>query len=88
MVLILDDNSEHVAHVWSKQVFSEKKIGYDDSFDVTKCHQQIKIPDLLHICAYGKEQPSNSKKHVVNQNVHIKSCMKIRHNIMRPIVVW
>ena len=31
--------------------FSEKKIGFDDSFDVTKCLQQIEVPDLLHVCA-------------------------------------
>ena len=34
------------------KVFSEKKIGFDDSFDVTKCLQQIEMPDLLHLCAY------------------------------------
>merc|ERR1740128_494915 len=31
--------------------FDEKKIGFDDSFDVTKCLQQIKMPDLFHVCA-------------------------------------
>ena len=30
---------------------SEKKIGFDNSFDVIKCLQQIEIPDLLHVCA-------------------------------------
>ena len=34
-----------------KKVFSEKKIGFDDSFDVTKCLHQIDNPDLLHVCA-------------------------------------
>ena len=34
-----------------KYVFSEKKIGFDDYFDVAKCLQQIEIPDLLHMCA-------------------------------------
>ena len=29
------------------------------SFDVTKCHKQIEMPDLLQMCAQGKEQPSN-----------------------------
>ena len=28
-----------------------KKIGFDDSFDVTKCLQQIEMSDLLHECA-------------------------------------
>ena len=27
-----------------KKAFSEKKIGMDDSFDVTKCLQQIEMP--------------------------------------------
>ena len=31
--------------------FLRKKIGFDDSFDVTKCLQQIEMPDLLHVCA-------------------------------------
>ena len=31
--------------------FPRKKIGFDDSVDVTKCLQQIEKPDLLHICA-------------------------------------
>ena len=34
-----------------KQVFSEQKIGFDYSFDVIKCLLQIKISDLLHMCA-------------------------------------
>ena len=33
------------------KVFSRKKIGFDDSFDVTKCLQQIEMPDLLHVSA-------------------------------------
>mgnify|MGYP001340440822 CR=1 FL=1 len=32
------------------RLFREKK-GFDDSFDVTKCLQQIEMPDLLHVCA-------------------------------------
>ena len=31
--------------------FFRKKIGFDDSFDVTKCLHQIERPDLLHVCA-------------------------------------
>ena len=34
-----------------RKVFSEKKVGFDDSFDVTKCLQQIEMPDLLHMRA-------------------------------------
>ena len=29
------------------------------TFDVTKCHQQIEIPDLLHMCAPCSELASN-----------------------------
>ena len=31
--------------------FKEKHPGFDDSFDVAKCFQQIEISDLLHMCA-------------------------------------
>ena len=34
-----------------KEVFSEKKIGVDESFDVTKFFQQVEMPDLLNMCA-------------------------------------
>ena len=39
------------AHDVNKVFFQEKKIGYDDSFGVTKCLQQIEMRDLLHVCA-------------------------------------
>ena len=32
-------------------LFPRKKIGFDDSFDVSKCLQQIEMPELLHVCA-------------------------------------
>ena len=35
----------------NKVFFPEKNIGFDDSFDVTKCLQQIEMPDLLHVWA-------------------------------------
>ena len=41
-----------------KGLFREKKIGFDDSFDATKCLQQIEIPDLLHMCAHCSELSS------------------------------
>ena len=31
--------------------FFRKKIEFDDYFDVTKCLQQIEMPDLLHVYA-------------------------------------
>ena len=34
-----------------KKVYSEKKIGFDDSFDVNKCIIQIEIPALLFMSA-------------------------------------
>ena len=54
MVPILDGSSEHAAHVWCKIGLSEKKIVVNDSFDVTKCLQQIETPALFPIfdCAH------------------------------------
>ena len=51
MVLIKDGSSKHIVHVCSNICFFPKKMGFDDSYDVTKRLQQIKIPDLLHMCA-------------------------------------
>ena len=52
IVFILDVYSFHVAHVCCKQgLFPKKKLGFNDSFDVTKCLQQIEMPDLLHVYA-------------------------------------
>ena len=49
---IRDGSSEHDAHIWNKiGLLRQKKIGFDDSVDVTKCLRQIKIADLLHMCA-------------------------------------
>ena len=31
--------------------FEKKKIEFNDSFDVTKCLEQIETSDLLHVCA-------------------------------------
>ena len=39
--------------------FPRKKIGFDLSVDLTKCPQQIVIPDLLHMCATCSGLPSN-----------------------------
>ena len=33
----------------ANKVFFRKKIGFDDSFDVNKCLQQIEMPDILHV---------------------------------------
>ena len=39
------------ARMMKTRSFPEKNIGFDDSFDVIKCLQQIEKPDLLHVCA-------------------------------------
>ena len=46
----------------------EKKIGFDDSFDVTWCLQQFVIPDLLHMWVEWNEQPYNIKTMVPEQH--------------------
>ena len=51
MVFILDGCQFHVAHYDVNKAFFRKKIEFDDNFDVTKCLQQIEMPDLLHVCA-------------------------------------
>ena len=51
MLLIWDSGSEHVAHVRIKICLFRKWMEFDDSFDVTKCLQQIEIPGLLYNCA-------------------------------------
>ena len=51
MVYIEDGSSEHVAHLSSKiGHFQGEKNLFDNSIDLTKCLQQIEIPDLLHMC--------------------------------------
>ena len=37
-------------HDVNKVFFREKKIEDNDSFDVTKCFDQIEKPDLHHVC--------------------------------------
>ena len=43
-------------------------VGFDNSFDVTKCLQQIEIPDLLCMCALWNEQPTNIETMVNNDS--------------------
>ena len=51
MTFILDGCSFYVAHNEENNVFfQEKKIGFDYSFDITRCLPQIEMPDLLHVC--------------------------------------
>ena len=52
-----------------KYIFSDKKIEFDYSVDVTKCLHQIEIPDLLHMSAPCSKLPSNISTMV--QGVHV-----------------
>ena len=51
-----------------KYVFSEKDFGFEDSFNVTKCLQQIEMQYLLNMCAPCSELPSN----ISTMNVAVK----------------
>ena len=63
MVFIHDGSWDNGAHVWSKIVHSWKK----NSYRITKCLQQIKIPILLHVCAPCSEIPSKKNTTVRSQ---------------------
>ena len=76
-----------------KWVFSGKNTRFDDSFDVTKCLQQIEKPDLLHVCAYSNEQPSNLKTMVRGKRIgeiyqRIKVLRQAELNIGHWTVQW
>ena len=43
----------------NKVFFRKKKIGFDVSFDITKCLKLIKMHELLHMCAPCSELTSN-----------------------------
>ena len=48
MVLISEMVAQNMVRMYDvKKVIAEKKIEFHDSFHVTKCLQQIEIPDLL-----------------------------------------
>ena len=60
MVLILDGNSEHVAHAWRKMgPFGGKNIRFVTARDLIKCLEYIKLPRLLLTCAPISWLPSN-----------------------------
>ena len=40
------------------RTFTKKYMGFDVFFDVTKCIQQIEIPELLHMFTSWSELPS------------------------------
>ena len=43
-----------------------KKIGFDDSFDVTKCLQQIEMPKICHF----------RKNFGFDDSVHVTKCLQ------------
>ena len=52
MVLIYKMVAQHILRTYDvKKKSFPKKIGFNDSFDVNKCFQQIEIPGLLNMCA-------------------------------------
>ena len=60
MALILDGNSEHVAHASRKIGLSrEKKIEFIAALDRKKCDKQIKPQRLLQTCAHISELPTH-----------------------------
>ena len=65
--------------------FSGKNTRFDDSFDVTKCLQQIEKPDLLHVCAQSNKQPSNLKTMILSRWFLNKLCTLIKP--LRPRVL-
>ena len=56
-----------------KQVFSEQNFGFDD---VTKCLQQIEIPDSLHMCLPCSELPYDTSTMVENSRENGEENMK------------
>ena len=43
---------QNMLSTYEKKNLFRKKIGFDNSFDVTKCLQHIEIPDLLRMGAW------------------------------------
>ena len=60
MVLILDRNSEHVAHARRKGLYGEKKNRFMTVLGLIKCLKQIKYQILLLTCAPISELPSDT----------------------------
>ena len=59
MVLTLDGNSEHVAHVGCKTGFVLFFLKFAVNVDPNECLKQIKVPITLNACAPISELPSN-----------------------------
>ena len=64
MVLSLDGNSEHVAHVSRKTgIFENKFQIYKYAVDVNKCLELSKLAISLHMCAPTSVLPANVQYH-------------------------
>ena len=50
MLLILDDNSKHIAYV-ENMYFLKEKIGFVTALDLNKCLKPIRKPGLPQTCA-------------------------------------
>ena len=55
LVIIIDGNSEHVAHVWRKTYLVEEK----NAVDLKKLLIQIRLPIFLYTCAPISNKPSH-----------------------------
>ena len=63
MVLILNGNREHVAHVWSKiGLIWKRNVKFKAAVDLN--YWQIKLPIPLFTCPPFSELPSNSIKSI------------------------
>ena len=61
-------------------MFTRKNVGFDDSFDVTKCLQQIEIPDLINMCGTCYELPSK-----ISTMVYSRACFRSCFNLFIKI---
>ena len=79
MVLVLDGNSENVAHARSKNgSFLEKKNRFVTTLDLIKGFKQIKLQRLHHTCAPISELPSNIS--TMFKSVKLKNVNKKQHS--------
>ena len=59
MVLILDGNSEHIAHEIKKICIFGKRLRFETALILNKCLKQIKYQRSLQTCALNSELPYN-----------------------------
>ena len=76
-------SSEYVAPIWSEIGLSRTKLYLKTSFDVTKCLQQIEIPDLHYMCAPCSELPSNIS--TMGQHIRYRKMISIKELWIKKI---